>query len=69
VRQEQQAVLRQNALLEPGALIARVVVSIRSDSYPLGFPDTTPFPTLNTDQARLIVTAFGKSGPPVASKR
>lgn len=27
------------------------------------------FPDLNTDEARLIIAAFGKDGPPVAAKR
>ncbi|KAG5179230.1 hypothetical protein JKP88DRAFT_224551 [Tribonema minus] len=69
VRAEQQEVLRRDALREPGELIARVVVSIKSDAFPLGFPDVGPFPELDTEDARLIVTAFGRSGPPVASRR
>lgn len=47
----------------------QVLVSIKADLYELGAPDVTGFPGLDTDDARLIVAAFGKDGPPVAAKR
>lgn len=47
----------------------QVVVSIKADLYELGAPDVTGFPALNTDEARLIIVAFGKDGPPVAARR
>lgn len=47
----------------------KVLVSIKQDLYDLGAPDTTGFPAVDTDEARLIVAAFGKDGPPVAAKR
>ena len=46
-----------------------MLVSIKADLYELGAPDVTGFPGLDTDDARLIVAAFGKDGPPVAAKR
>lgn len=48
---------------------AQVVVSIKAELYELGAPDISGFPYLDTDEARLIVAAFGKDGPPVAAKR
>ena len=69
VQEERQKELREDATLEPGELIARVTVSIKSEAYPLGYPDVTAFPALDTDKGKLIITAFGRSGPPVASKR
>ena len=50
-------------------LVSQVQVSIKADLYELGAPDVSGFPTLDTDDARLIVAAFGKDGPPVAAKR
>lgn len=47
----------------------KVLVSIKQDLYDLGAPDTSGFPAVDTDDARLIVAAFGKDGPPVAAKR
>lgn len=47
----------------------KVLVSIKQDLYDLGAPDTSGFPAIDTDDARLIVAAFGKDGPPVAAKR
>lgn len=47
----------------------QVLVSIKADLYELGAPDVTGFPGVDTDEARLIVAAFGKDGPPVAAKR
>ena len=46
-----------------------MLVSIKQDLYDLGAPDTSGFPAIDTDDARLIVAAFGKDGPPVAAKR
>lgn len=46
-----------------------MLVSIKQDLYDLGAPDTSGFPALDTDDAKLIVAAFGKDGPPVAAKR
>lgn len=48
---------------------AQVIVSIKAELYELGAPDISGFPYLDTDEARLIVAAFGKDGPPVAAKR
>lgn len=44
-------------------------MSIKAELYELGAPDISGFPELDTDQARLIIAAFGKDGPPVAAKR
>lgn len=44
-------------------------MSVKAELYELGAPDISGFPALDTDQTRLIVAAFGKSGPPVAAKR
>lgn len=46
-----------------------MLVSIKADLYELGAPDVAGFPGVDTDDARLIVAAFGKDGPPVAAKR
>lgn len=46
-----------------------MLVSIKADLYELGAPDVSGFPGVDTDEARLIVAAFGKDGPPVAAKR
>lgn len=46
-----------------------MLVSIKADLYELGAPDVSGFPGVDTDDARLIVAAFGKDGPPVAAKR
>lgn len=46
-----------------------MLISVKQDLYDLGAPDTSGFPALDTEDARLIVAAFGKDGPPVAAKR
>jgi hypothetical protein len=61
--------LRTDAKREPGSVVAKVLVSIKSDSFPLGLPDVSSFNALNTDESRLIVTAFGRTGPPIAASR
>ncbi|CAM9713569.1 unnamed protein product, partial [Discosporangium mesarthrocarpum] len=47
----------------------KVIVSIKSDLFALGFPNVSSFPKLDTEESSLIVTAFGRTGPPVAAKR
>lgn len=53
----------------PRVFLMQIIVSIKADLYELGAPDVSGFPALNTDEARLIIAAFGKDGPPVAAKR
>ncbi|CAM9642442.1 unnamed protein product [Ectocarpus sp. 12 AP-2014] len=69
LKDESQEQLQGDVTMQEGDLIARVLVSIKQDLYDLGAPDTTGFPAVDTDEARLIVAAFGKDGPPVAAKR
>eukprot|EP00904_Undaria_pinnatifida_P009462 jgi/Undpi1/5646/HiC_scaffold_2.g00921.m1 len=69
LKDEQQKELQGDVKMAEGDLIARVLVSIKADLYELGAPDVTGFPGVDTDDARLIVAAFGKDGPPVAAKR
>ncbi|CAN0265402.1 unnamed protein product, partial [Scytosiphon promiscuus] len=69
LKDESQKELSGDVKMQEGDLIARVLVSIKQDLYDLGAPDTSGFPSLDTDDSRLIVAAFGKDGPPVAAKR
>eukprot|EP00752_Nemacystus_decipiens_P001913 g1842.t2 len=69
LKDEAQKELQGDIKMQEGDLIARVLVSIKQDLYDLGAPDTSGFPAIDTDDARLIVAAFGKDGPPVAAKR
>jgi hypothetical protein len=58
-------------------LIAKGIVSLSTSGtgvdpsrYPLGFADAVSLdPLYDNDKAALILTAVGRSGPPVAAKR
>lgn len=60
---------------ERGRLIARGLVSLpspgtSSPDFPLGYTEASTLdPVFRSEEARLILTAVGKQGPPVAAKK